>query len=414
MRSQQWGVAAPQDDGGLSNWSGSQRFRPSRIAIPRDESELAAIVGTVASRGGTLRPVGSMHSSSPLYVTDDTLVSLDAFTGIKAHDPSAHTAVVGAGMVLRELGDALAELGLAMPNYGDVATQTIAGALGTGTHGSGRSLQNLAATLVGGTLVTADGEARIFTAETHPELTSALRVSMGALGVLATVNLQLQPTFMLTRREWCARHDDLLPRLNGLAEHNRNFDFYWYPRSDLIKFRCLTPPEETTDYGSFAHLVEDRTGPSHEVIPKHSDLPHRFEEMEYALPAAAGPDCFAEIRRRMLARWRSIVGWRVLYRLVKSDDGWLSPAHGRDTVTISLHQNATLPYRDFFADLEPVFRAHGGRPHWGKIHSLKAAELALLYPKWADFQSLRGSLDPAGLFMSEALSRLLDPEHAHS
>lgn len=84
--------------------------------------------------------------------------------------------------------------------------------------------------------------------------------------------------------------------LDKLSRENRNFDFYWYPRSDEVKIRCLNPPGEEKDYGAFARLAKDETGPPHEVIPQHSDLPHRFEEMEYSMPAEAGPECLGKLR----------------------------------------------------------------------------------------------------------------------
>src|SRR5690606_24596321 len=149
----------------------------------------------------------------------------------------------------------------------------------------------------------------------------------------------------------------------------------------------------------------DEEGFSHEIIAREREL--KFEELEYFVPAAAGPACFKEVRQRILEHHRRHVGWRVLYRLIASDRGYLSPVHGRDSVAISVHQNASLPYRDYFDDIEPILRAHDGRPHWGKKHSLQGAELASLYPRWADFMKLRRELDPHGVFLTEAMARLL-------
>ncbi len=141
------------------------------------------------------------------------------------------------------------------------------------------------------------------------------------------------------------------------------------------------------------------------MIPRNREL--KFEEMEYALPAEAGPACFRDVRERVKAHHRKHVGWRLLYRLVAPDDADLSPAHGRQTATISLHQNATLPYWEYFRDIEPVFRAYGGRTHWGKKHTLTAAELRPLYPRWDDFLEVRRQTDPQGVFLSPYLRALL-------
>ena len=98
----------------------------------------------------------------------------------------------------------------------------------------------------------------------------------------------------------------------------------------------------------------------------------------------------------------------MLYRTVAADNAWLSPAEGRATTTISLHQNASLPWKEYFEDIEPIFRAHGGRPHWAKKHTMRAAQLAPLYPHWAAFARLRHDFDPGDAFLPPALRRLLE------
>jgi L-gulonolactone oxidase len=108
----------------------------------------------------------------------------------------------------------------------------------------------------------------------------------------------------------------------------------------------------------------------------------------------------------MRARWPD-VEWPVEYRTLAGDDAWLSTASARETVTISIHEDARLPHAELFADLEPIFVEHDGRPHWGKWHSRKAADLAALYPRFADFAALRERLDPRGVFLNDALRTLL-------
>jgi FAD/FMN-containing dehydrogenase len=158
----------------------------------------------------------------------------------------------------------------------------------------------------------------------------------------------------------------------------------------------------------YARCIKEQEGFSHEIIAREREL--KFEELEYFIPAEAGPTCFSEVRRRILERHRKHVGWRVLYRFIAKDDGYLSPVHGRDCVAISVHQNASLPYQTYFDDIEFILRAHDGRPHWGKKHSLQADELASLYPRWQDFMQLRRRLDPRGVFLSEPMAQLLGEE----
>ncbi len=387
------------------NWSGSIASHPRRIACPRDAEEVAALLRETAARGGVVRAVGAGHSSSEIVGCDDTLVSLRHFTGIAEADPNAGEAVVGAGSTLAELGAQLYERDLALPNYGDVATQTIGGAVGTGTHGSGRLQPNLSGMLVGVTLVDGNGELRTITRERVDELLAA-RVALGTLGVFLWMRLALVPSFDVSRREYAIATDAALAQLPDLVEGNRSFDFYWYPRRDDAKLRLVNPVGGGTTPRD-ARLVTRTDGYGHVVIPTHTNIPHRFEESEYALPAEAGVACFQAVRARVKARWRHIAGWRVLYRTIRADDAFLSPAHGRDTVTISLHQNRTLPWREYFDDLEPVFLAHGGRPHWAKKHNQRAATLAPRYPRWDDFARVRAAFDPRGVLLTPYLRELL-------
>lgn len=388
-----------------SNWSGSLSFTPGIIEKPRDDDALSRIVQRAADEGRTVRVVGAGHSSSPLVKTDDVLVSLEKMQGVVSHDVEKGEAVVRTGMTVHDSGEALLDAGLAMHNTGDVDVQTLAGAIGTGTHGSGKNLQNLSMMLIGVKMVTSAGEVTTRSIEQEPELFRALRVSLGTLGIFTEMRLKLLPKFQLHRREWCALTDTAMAHLDELIEQNRNFDFYWYPRSDEVKLRTMNVPGEPDPDIPYAEVVKEETGWSADILPRKRVL--KFDEMEYALPVEAGPECMQEIRQRVKAKHRKTVAWRVLYRTVAADDAYLSPAAGRETVTISLHHNAGMPYEEYFNDIEPIFRAHGGRPHWGKKHNLKAADLRKLYSDWERFAEARRKADPNGVFMNDYLKELL-------
>ncbi len=392
------------------NWSGSLRFSPERVERPESESAIRDIVRRAAGAKKTLRPAGTGHSSSLLLATRDVLISLDAFRGIESYDPAKREATLLAGTTLGEAGNLLLALKLAMHNLGDVDVQSVAGALATGTHGSGKHLPALSAMVAGGRMITASGEKVEFSLEKDPDLTRAAQVSLGALGIYTALTLRLLPAYRLHRREWCTTADRCFAHIGDLAERHRNFDFYWYPRSDRVKLRTMDPPGDAPESIPYARLVEDRTGWSSEVITKVRTL--RFDEMEYAVPAEVGPECFEAVRRRIRERHRKHVAWRVLYRTVAPDDAYLSIAHGRATATISLHQNAALPFWGFFNDIEPIFQEYGGRPHWAKKHTMAADDLMPLYPRWDRFIAARRRMDPDGLFLNPYLERLLGEEKA--
>jgi len=362
---------------------------------------VAESVRRAAAEGLGVRVAGSGHSFSPLVPTDDVLLSLEHVRGLESVDVGRRRATVRAGTVLHELGGLLHEHGLALHNLGDVDVQALAGALATGTHGTGRELANLSSRVVALRLVTAEGEVREVDAA-QPDLLRAARVSLGALGVVTAATLELVPAYRLHERRRRPPVDEVVEGFDAATRRHRHFEFFWFPFRDLVETKTLDPTEEEPE--AVRERPYERIGWSFEVLPSVREL--RFHEMEYALPAEEGAACFARLRRRMLER-HADVAWPVEVRSLAPDDAFLSPAHARPTVTVSVHQDARLPHRELFADLEPLLREHGGRPHWGKVHSLGAAELAPLYPAWDAFRAERERLDPGGRFCNRALGRLL-------
>jgi FAD/FMN-containing dehydrogenase len=384
-----------------SNWSGSVRCQPRRFETPAREEQLCRLVREAAAERLTVRVAGTGHSFTPLVATDGLLLSLDAWQGVEWHSAAPASASIRSGTKLSALGELLLEAGLAMENLGDVDVQSLGGALGTGTHGTGRQFRNLSAQVTALRLVTAAGELLECSAEREPELLAAARVSMGMLGVVSTATLQLLPAFRLHEQVWRLPIEECLERLERLIATNEHFEFFWYPIADEAECKTLNSTEQTPEQAP--PIDGERVGWSARILPSVRSV--RFNEMEYALPAEAGVACFRVVRERMLARHPQ-VRWPVEYRTLAADDAWLSPAYGRETVAISIHQDARLPFQEFFADIEPIFRAHGGRPHWGKIHSAKAADLRELYPRWEDFTAMRARLDPEGCFLNEYLTAL--------
>lgn len=380
------------------NWSRSVRCAPQRIEHPASEDELAALL--CGTRLG-VRVAGRGHSHTPLVATDGLLLELDALAGIEACDPVAREATVRAGTRLSQLGAPLCERGLAMENLGDVDVQALAGAIATGTHGTGSRLRSLSNQVVGLRLFRAGGEQLECTETSYPRVFAAARVGLGAFGVMSAVRLRLLPAYQLHERIW---REDVEPALEALPEwiaSNRHFEFFWLPQKDRLELKTLNP--STLPPGLVPDRRRERVGPAHEILPSPREVP--IVEMEYAVPAEHGVACFLALRERMRCRHPDVV-WPIEYRTVASDEIPLSPACGRETVTLSLHQAAELPYREFFADCEAIFRSARGRPHWGKLHSLGAAELRELYPRWEEFHAVRRELDPRGRFLNDHLREL--------
>lgn len=392
------------------NWSGSVRCSPTQIAVPRDETTLAAVV---AAGSGTVRVAGSGHSFTPLCATDGTLISLEALTGLIETDAQAGTATVWAGTRIADLGEPLLAAGFGMANMGDIDRQALAGAVSTGTHGTGRTLGSICSQVAGLRLVLADGSLLDCSPTQEPEVFTAARVAIGALGVLARITLRVLPAYKLHERTWPLRFEACVEQMTDLIASNRHVEFFWSPRDDACAMKTLNPtdapvgviaPPQPAEGRMVRYLGPEYVDWSHRVFPSERTL--LFNEMEFAVPEVAGPACLREIRRLMQTRYPDVI-WPIEYRTVRADDIPLSPAYGRATVTISIHQAAELPHEPFFRDAEAIFRSHAGRPHWGKLHSHTARELQALYPEFDAFRAVRERLDPHGRFLNDHLRTLL-------
>lgn len=401
-----------EEDVQFTNWSGSLSFTAQRKTFPRTEDEVLQLVRESAAEGWGVHPVGSGHSSTPVMATEDVLVSLENLSGVIDHDPEAGLARVLPGTGLEDLGAQLDDRGLALKNFGDVDYQSIAGAIGTGTHGTGEGLGNLSSMLVGGRLVTGTGEVIPFGLDagepTDSNLTRAVQVSLGTLGILTSLTLQVRPAYHLHRVNTMTHIDWVLEHFDELSATYRHVDFYWYPRSDRAQIRILDEPGRLENLDVEGRVKREVTGPSYEIIPNHRDL--RFDEMEYMLPRETGLMAFREVRERVKERHRADVAWRVLVRTVAADQAMLSNAQHRPTMTIALLQNAELDHQEYFEDVEPLLLRYGGRPHWGKKHTRTAEHLRQMYPEWDTFGDIRRGLDPDGVFLNDYLRTLLGEE----
>lgn len=397
-----------------TNWSGGITAHPQAIVAPTSEEALVRAVREARRDGATVRVVGTGHSFVPLCATDGLLVSLDGLQGVVATAQALGRATVWAGSKISQLGAPLLAAGLALENQGDIDTQAIAGAVGTGTHGTGPTLGNMSTQVVGLRLVLADGDILDCSATREPEIFRAARVSLGLFGVTAQITLRALPAYRLHERTWVAPVEETFDQLDTLIAANRHCEFFWSPREDACALKTLNPTDAApqvladtmpTVAGRLARYVQpERIDWSYRIFPSERTI--KFNEMEFAVPAERGPDCYFEIRQLMREKHPDVL-WPVEYRTLRADDIPLSPAQGRETVTISIHQAAELSHRAFFADAEAIFRNHHGRPHWGKVHSHTARELRDLYPQWDDFLALRERLDPTGRFLNDYLREML-------
>jgi FAD-linked oxidoreductase len=414
------------------NWSEVQQCQAQSLAAPVDE---LALCDLLRKAGGTVRCVGAGHSFTPLVPTNGTIVSLERLTGVLSHDKATMTATMRAGTRLAAISRQLDGSGLALRNLPDIDLQSLAGAISTGTHGTGANLQAMHADVLALRLVTPQGEVVEWDHVRHPEQMAAARVSLGSLGVITQATMRVVPSFSLHRKVWLRPLGEMLEQAGELARKHRHFEFYYLPFTgyaaaiahDEYKGGDVVVPHSQDEemladlrmlrdwLGRFpdlrrwtagklidADLTEEAKNQSWKLLS--TVRPTRFNETEYHVPREAGIACVKEIIAEL--EKRNEVYFPMEFRFVKGDDAWLSPFHMRDSCSIAVHSAHGEAHDYLVSELGPIFRKHGGRPHWGKLHNLGAKELATLYPRWKDFLALRQQMDPQGRMLNPHLRSL--------
>jgi L-gulonolactone oxidase len=425
------------------NWAGNQACAPSEVHEPSSEDELAAIVKLAAGRGERVKMVGSGHSFTGAALTDGHLVRPGRYGSVVRIDRPGGLVTVQAGMTLSALNASLATAGMALPNLGDIAYQTVAGAISTATHGTGERLGNLATQVRGMRLVTGDGSIVECSADEEPEVFKAARVGVGALGLLSTVTLATVPAFDLHVVEEPLRLDAVLEALDDHVSGADHFEFYWVPHTGWALTKTNNRTDRERAPRSRWHSFRDdvllanlafgaacrygRRRP--EAIPRltraipstgrveyvdRSDKVFaspryvRFYEMEYAVPREAAAQVVREVRD-MVKRRGLLISFPVEVRFVAADDIPLSPSSGRETCYVAVHMYQGMDHAEYFGAVEDIMDGVGGRPHWGKLHHQTAATLAERYPAWDEAQAVRRRLDPEGTFANAYTDRVLGP-----
>ena len=415
------------------NWSGSVSANPQKIARPSDE---AALIEVVKTAPGPIRVAGSGHSFTPLVASEGTIVDLSAISGLIRHDAANLTATVGAGTKLGDLTRLVYEIGQGMPNMGDIDKQAIGGALGTATHGSGPALGAYHTQLTQMRLVDGKGQIRKYSNETSRDLIEATGVVLGSFGILTEVTLQNIPSYKLHKRRDVTPIGDMLANFEHFMLGHRSAEFYFIPFSGhAMGLTCdlsdeavsVRPPEEDEDGIATLKMLRNwlqwfpwarrkLIGSALAKIPPEnyvqdwlnvytSDRVQKFNEMEYHLPFEEGAKALREIIDLSETHFPEVY-FPMEVRTVAPDTFWLSPFYKRLTCSIAVHHDAAESPIAFTQACETIFRKYGGRPHWGKMHNLKASDFAALYPRWHDAMSVRRDIDPDGRFISPYLKQV--------
>jgi L-gulonolactone oxidase len=427
-----------------TNWSGTIRADLTGVESPATVQELQEVVRRSATQGQRVKAVGAGHSFTAVAATDGVQLCLDRLAGIVRADRETGLVTVLAGTRLHDLNEALWHLGLSMTNLGDIDVQSIAGAISTGTHGTGARFGGIATQVRALDLVLADGSLLHCAADDNPDVFAAACVGLGALGVISTVTLQCEPAFALAAAEAPDSLDAVLADLDANVDGNDHFEFYWFPHTRGVltkRNNRVLPGTALRPVGRLRHYVDDEllsnkvfdainrlTTRRPSLIPRANRIAARalsardyidrsyrvfasvrtvrFREMEYAVPREAVPFVLGEIEAH-LARSGELIGFPVEVRFAAADDLWLSTATGRETGYVAVHQYHRRDHTSYFAAVEAIARSVGGRPHWGKLHARTADDLRPVYPRFDDFVAVRDKLDPERRFGNEYLRQVL-------
>lgn len=429
----------------MKNWAGNIKWNPSEVAYPTTETEIQQVILRAANDRKKVRIIGTGHSFTALCQTNDILVSLDKYQGIISVDKDKYQATVKAGTKLNVLGALLFKEGMAMENLGDIDVQSIAGTISTGTHGTGKAFGTISTQVIALKFVNGKGEIIECSETKNRELFKAAQVSLGVLGIITEVTLQCVPAYKLALQNRKETIEAVFANLEERNEQNRNFEFYWMPYTNTAwtKTSNIVEAEEPDKINFFnywseyvlenyafkllceyAHLFPSKNEAvskitaatiadvkkvyySHKIYATQRMV--RFKEMEYNVPRDAYETVWKEVVKTINTKQFNI-HFPIENRFVKGDDILMSPAYGRDSAYLACHVYSKKDHQPYFTALETIFRAHGGRPHWGKMNTLKPKDVADLYPEFTVFLQHRATQDPDKVFVNPYLQQLLGIE----
>jgi FAD/FMN-containing dehydrogenase len=403
------------------NWFGEQNFVPRFLARPRSEDEVRLAVLRARELGLPVRASAKGHSSPPIVATPGVQIDFSLFREVVSVDREKLQVTVQPGITIGDLSRYLRVQGMSLNNQGDIDTQSICGAIATGTHGAGVTLPCLASQMIAARIVTADGSFVDLSSEQNGEPFRALRSSIGMLGVVVSVTLQAVASYNIHKRSWNTDTEDCLEGLHSRLRDNRTFWFFWLPRKSSADLFELPDglPSKTDRTGDICHMRTYNAVPVDAPAPElgsgeefdHSSVifPNlykpNFREMEYTVPFGEFEATFDEIRRLFLTRYPD-EAFPVESRPVKADDSFISPFAERDGYAVGVSGAPVPSTWALLRDIDQIYERHHGRPHWGKHHFMTPTRLEKVFPRYDDFKRLRREIDPQGVFLNDHLRGL--------
>ncbi len=409
----------------LTNWAGNHVYAATHLHHPESVEEVQQLVAGSAR----IRALGSRHSFTDVADSLGELVSTAGLpVGIEV-DSDARQVRVAGGMLYGDLAAELHRQGWALATMASLPHISVAGAVATGTHGSGDRTGSLAAAVTGLEYVAPDGELRAIRSG-DPDFDGHV-VSLGALGITTHVTLAVEPTYDVRQDLWTGLPwDDALQHLDELTASAYSVSLFtdW---SDggigqvWLKSRTGDTPDQLWGAARAAGTLHMLAGAEVDAVtaqggvvgPWHERLPHfrmdftpsRGEELqsEYLVPRSRAREALEQLRP-LAPRFAHLLQVTEI-RTVAADGLWLSGAYETDVV--GLHFTWVREQAGVYAVLpaiEEVLLPLGARPHWGKCFVAPANELRAVYPRFDDFRALVERHDPEGKLRNDFLGRHLD------
>lgn len=422
-----------------SNWASTYTKNGVRIYRPQSIEQVSDVVKQALNCRQTVRPFGAKHAFSGVAQPDTIALDLQQLRGLIRVDKQNEQATFWAGTYLHEVGPALEQHGLALQNMGDIDVQSLAGAISTGTHGTGVTLGSISSQVVRWGLIDGEGVYReIFRGDPIAE---ALHISLGLFGIIVDVTIQAVPVYGLHYESSRMTVSDTLNQFRSIVENNRHAEWYYFPGQSQMQLKVMNPvayddiqrrPAKAIDnflennvlqaMSTICKMVPRATKwvskLSADVVPigEKEDVSYRifatprqvrFTECEYAIPLEHF-EAFLEEFHHLMTRQLFNVHFPIECRTQKGEGGLLSPTQGRDCAFVAFHMYQGMPYKRYFRFVDELLTKYEGRAHFGKMNRYTRSELDRLYTDINIFLARRVEFDQQGVFMSEYAKNMLE------
>lgn len=419
------------------NWAGNQQCTTANYYQPETEEEVISVVKQHAK----LRMVGTGHSWSEVCLCDEALVNLDNYNKVINLDRENLLLTVQAGIKLWQLNEYLDKQGLALANLGSIARQSIAGAVSTGTHGSGINFQIIGSQLMQFTVIKADGTKVILHREQDKDAFNLAVVNLGALGIISEVTIKVVPAFRLHDQTVVLPFEQVVEQLDELINNTDHFKLWWFPHTEQVvvyRYRRTQEPANDSRWRQWfmdeflsvymyrllvkiGNLNRDWRQPINRMLVGKFIQPLNRIEKSYKVFNVPEPPFHREVEwgfdlqhaKELLRAYKHMVNngkHRINFiqeiRFTKADDFALSPCYRRNSIWLGAYNMDNYGWAELMTDFETLARQFNGRPHWGKEANFDKNYLRAQYPQFEAFNTLRKQWDPQGKFENEFITKI--------